>query len=466
MSGLRSIRTYLTVSYAVFVFVALGVVDLYWFAQQEAAAEAAIRTQLEHQSRLLAELVDIDHFANHNVALPSFYTAVERNLQVAIITTNLEIHNLSNLPLTPTQKRHIASIGGEALKGSTTSREIYSSETGDESLYGATPLFDADGKVLGAVCLILPLSAFEATIMQAKISSLLFVAGVAVASIPFGWLVATLLTRRLSLAQHSAAMVAAGDFELRLPEGGPRELDQLARSLNKMSEELQKQARARKILLANMTHELARPLGGIRLGIESLQAGAIDDPVTSEGLLTEMDQSIQRMEALIEDLALSARPRTNPLELRLADVALVPLLHGLKTRFSRRAEARGVELELDLQDSLPSVRADEMRLFQIMANLTDNALKYTPTGGTVTIYAQQTPGTVELGVRDTGPGIPESDIERMLEPFTQGENTGDLRQGIGLGLSIANELAQAHGGDLHIANLPGGGLQVALRIPT
>lgn len=465
MSGRRSIRTYLTVSYAVFVFVALGVVDLYWFAQQEAAAEAAIRSQLEHQTRLLSTLVDLNNFAQDQVSLPSFYTAVEQNLQVAFVAPDLSIHNLSNLPLTPQQERHIRSIGGEAIKGSTTSREVYGPNRGDESLYGATPVFDADGNVLGAVCLMLPLHSFESTIMQARISSLLFVAVVAIASIPFGWIVATWLTRRLSQAQLSAAKVAAGDYQLRLPEGGPRELDQLSRSLNQMGEELQKRDHARQILLANMTHELARPLGGIRLGIESLRSGASEDPETSESLLTEMDQSIQRMEALIEDLALSARPKSHPLKLRRTTVALEPLLHGLNARFSRRAEARGIQLALKLPESLPSVEADEMRLFQILANLIDNALKYTPTGGQVTLYAEQSPGMIELGVRDTGPGIPEGEADRLLEPFTQGDSASDVRQGMGLGLSIVNELVRAHGGEFTLENLPGGGLQAAVQLP-
>lgn len=465
MSGRRSIRTYLTLSYAIFVLVALSVVDLYWFARQEAAAEAAIRSQLEHQTRLLATLVDINNFSPDQVSLPSFYTAVEQNLQLAFVAPDLTIHNLSNLPLTDLQERHIRSIGGEALKGATTSREVYGSERGHESLYGATPVFDADGNVLGAVCLILPLDSFESTIMQARISSLLFVAAVAIATIPFGWIVATWLTRRLSQAQQSAAKVANGDYELRLPEGGPHELHELSRSLNQMGEELQKRDRARQILLANMTHELARPLGGIRLGIESLRAGASEDPETSESLLTEMDQSIQRMEAMIEDLALSARPKSHPLKLRPSTVALEPLLHGLYARFSRRAETRGVQLDLELPGSLPSIEADEMRLFQILANLADNALKYTPTGGRVTLYAEQTPGVIELGVRDTGPGIPEEEADRMLEPFTQGETASEVRQGMGLGLSIVYELVQAHGGQLRLENLPGGGLQAAVQLP-
>lgn len=465
MSSRRSIRAYLTISYALFVFIVLGIVDLYWFARQEAAAELAIRSQLEHQTRLLSTLLDLDQLARNQVYLPSFYAAVESNLQVLFISPTFEIRNLSNIPLESYQEPHVVQIAAQALEGSTRSREIYGPQWGDESLYGAAPVFDAGGRVLGAICLILPLDSFEATIMQARLGTLASAAGVAVISIPFGWILATLLTRRLSLAERSAAKVAAGDYRLRLPEGGPRELDQLAHSLNQMGEELFKREHARKILLANMTHELARPLGGLRLAVESLRGGALEDPETSEGLLTDMAQSIQRMEAMIEDLALSARPTTHQLTLHKSSLALTPLLHGLRARYAPRAEVRGIHLQLKVPAVLPDLEADEIRLFQIIGNLVDNALKFSPTGGSVTIYAEQLSDRIEVGVRDTGPGIPAGEVERMLEPFTQGANASDVRQGMGLGLSIVRELAEAHGGELVLENRPGGGLQIAVRLP-
>lgn len=465
MKGKVSLRAYLTLSYALFVLVVLSVVDLYWFEQQERAAEAAIQSQLEHQTRLLANLVDINQLAQGEILLPTFFTAVESNLQVVFFSPDLEVHNLSNLPLDPDQYARVENLARAALAGSTNSVEVYNIGPGPESLYGAAPVFDGSGRVVGAVCVLLPLDAFELTVRQARLSSLLYVAGIAVLTIPFGWLMATLFTRRLSQAQRMAARVADGGYDLRLPEGGPRELSQLAQSLNRMGEELQQQARARQILLANMTHELARPLGGLRLGIESLRSGAMDERETGDSLLNEMEVSVQRMESLIEDLAVSARPKSLPLKLRLSEVALGPFLHGLRSRLARRAALREIQLTLSVPEVLPTIEADEMRLFQIMGNLSDNALKFTPTGGAVDISAQLDTSQVTLSICDSGPGIPPDQVDRLLEPFVQGDTVSEVRQGMGLGLSIANELIQAHGGHLRLGRSELGGLQASVILP-
>jgi signal transduction histidine kinase len=219
------------------------------------------------------------------------------------------------------------------------------------------------------------------------------------------------------------------------------------------------------MLLANMTHELARPLGGLGLGIESLRSGAMDERETGDSLLNEMEVSIQRMESLIEDLAVSARPKSLPLKLRFSKVALGPFLHGLRSRLARRAALRDIQLTLSVPEALPTIEADEMRLFQIMGNLADNALKFTPTGGAVDISAQLNTSQVTLTICDSGPGIPPDQVDRLLEPFAQGDTVSEVRQGMGLGLSIANELVQAHGGRLRLGQSDLGGLQASVILP-
>ena len=239
----------------------------------------------------------------------------------------------------------------------------------------------------------------------------------------------------------------------------------LAHHLNEMAEELQKQRRGRELVLANMTHELARSLGGLRLGVDSLQGGALEDPALAADLLIEMGQSLQRMEALIEDLALAARPVAKPVHLDLVPLPIEPMIHGLKSRFWRRAEQQGISLEVYLPDELPLVEADELRLHQILANLLDNAIKFTPVGGTITLSAERVDKTVRLTVRDTGPGIPAKELKRVMEPFTQGETTARIRQGMGLGLSIVQQLTVAHGGQFELSNAEEGGLVATIIIP-
>jgi two-component system sensor histidine kinase BaeS len=289
--------------------------------------------------------------------------------------------------------------------------------------------------------------------------------GAALLSLVLGILLATLLTRPLSHAQQLAARVAGGDYSVQVPETGPRELAELASYLNRMAKELQTETRRREIVLSNLTHELARPLGGLRLGIESLSEGALHDTPLAEELLTDMQQTVQRMQALLEDLALAARPPAKPLQLNLAPLAVEPLLQGLKARFNAAAVSQSVRLEVNVPSGLPEVQADELRLNQILANLVDNALKFTPQGGWVLLSAKTVPAGLQISVQDNGPGIPQHDLEHVFEPFFQSSGAASIRQGMGLGLAIAHQLALAHHGQLELENLPAGGLLATLTLP-
>jgi signal transduction histidine kinase len=465
MIARRSVRFYLAISHALFVFVVLGGTSLIWYTQQEQIAESAIRKQLEERARLLATTSDVDQTQDFSLNMPVFYTALASNLEVYYLTTDFRLRSLSDQAFDEEDQQVALELGKSALQGSTVSKEVYSPDYSHETLYAAAPVFDRDGRVIGAVCLSLSLNDFEATIKSTRTWLVGFTAGMAALSLILGAILAIVLTRPLSKAQRLAARVADGDYNVRVPEKGPQELAELASYLNRMADELQDQTRQREIVLANLTHELARPLGGLHLGVESLREGAIQDPALADDMLKDMDQTIQRMEALIDDLSLAARPVSIPLKLNLHPVAVEPLVQGLKSRFWPRADSLGVRLEVCLPADLPEVMADELRLFQIMSNLIDNAVKFSPQGGKVILSAEIIGSSLQLNVQDCGPGIPEGDLEHIFEPFFQSDSPAKIRQGMGLGLSIAHRLAVAHHGSLELQNLPGGGLLASLILP-
>lgn len=467
MRNRLSIRFYLALSLSLFILVILGTAIYLWYSYEEQLAERGLLEQLTQRAELLATLSETVNSPDQFLYLPATNAALDRNLLVAYISADQQVHSLSETALNPYQIDLAHELGQEALQGRVTSREVYrNAQHTIETLYAAAPVFDDEGRIVGAVCLILPLNSFEATVHQSQMRLLVTAGGIALLSFLLGIGLATLWTQSLTKAQRLAAQVASGEYGLRLPETGPREMADLAHHLNEMAEELQKQLRGRELVLANMTHELARSLGGLRLGVDSLQGGALDDPTLAADLLTEMQQSLQRMEALIEDLALAARPLAKPVQLDLAPVPLEPMIHGLKSRFWRRAEQQGVNLEVHLPDELPVIEADELRLHQILANLLDNAIKFTSAGGTVTLSAENLDNAVRLTIRDTGPGIPARELKHVMEPFTQGETAVRIRQGMGLGLSIVQQLTAAHGGQFELANAEQGGLVATITLPT
>jgi signal transduction histidine kinase len=465
MTAKRSVRFYLALSHSLFVFFVIGIAAYTWFSQQEQTAEIVLRNQLKERARLLATLIDVNEFSSAGLTLPASYASVEGNVRVVLLTPQLQIRNLSDRSLTPGQVEVTLDMGRRALEGEAFTREVYSEDRSSESIYAAAPLYDPGGRVVGAVCLILPLHDFEASMVNTRSEVLLIVAGLSFLSLLLGLAVAVFLTRPLTQAKKLAARVAGGDYSLRLPEEGPRELAELGGHLNRMAAELEKQAEARRMVLAKVAHELARPLGGLRLGVDALRNGAVAEPALADDLLQEMEKTIDSMASLTDDLSLASRPITRPAALHKTQVELTPFIASLESRFSMRASGRGIHLTHELPASLPTVVADEGRLMQIMSNLMDNAIKFTPEGGCVVLSACVHDSQLTLEVRDTGPGIPPGDLAHLFEPFYRGEIPSRDSSGTGLGLVVARQLAEAHSGRIELANRPEGGALARLTLP-
>jgi signal transduction histidine kinase len=460
-----TLRFYLAVSYSLFVLIVVGGLNLYWFSQQEQVAEGALRDQLKERARLIATAFESDQLIGGDFILPAVDTAIYTNLRTFYVTPELYMRSLSDDVLDDKQQAVMLDLAQNALSGQAVSREIYNEDFSRESLYAAAPVYNADGHIIGLVCVLLPLDAFEASIARARTTTVLFSIIVAVLSTPLGLALAEILTRRLSQAQRLAARVASGDYSLRMSESGPRELADLAVHLNTMADELEQQTRMRNLALARVTHELARPLGGLKLGVQSMQAGAMKDPVLADDLLDEMGQSLKRMEAMVEDLTLAGRPTNKYLALNLEPIQLNHFLRQQDAIFRRRASERDITLQINLPHESLTVSADELRLSQIIGNLVANALKYTPAGGQVILCAAASNAEVRISVRDTGPGIPEEDLPLIFEPFFQGRNANPAQQGMGLGLTIAQQLAVAHGGRIEVARRESVGLRASVILP-
>jgi len=338
-------------------------------------------------------------------------------------------------------------------------------DTEIDNVYAAAPVI-VDDETIGTVCLLMPLGDLDAYILRLRwllISAIIFVA---LLGVGISILIANYFSRQFSQAQKLAATVANGNYQLRIPEDGPTELKDLSHYLNVMAEKQDEQLKTRQRLLANMAHELARPLAGMQLGVESLRKGAIQNPDLADDLLVSMGFTIQRLEGLIDDITLAAQPETNPIVLNRTAIAVEPFLQGMATRFWSLAESRGLKFEVRVEAGLPPVFADEKRLNQIIGNLMDNALKFTPHGKTIRLFAERADEeNIRIYVHDGGKGISPDEVKHLFEPFYQGDIGRRIKQGMGLGLSIAQQLAVAHGGSLSLENHPREGTLAILTLP-
>ena len=216
-------------------------------------------------------------------------------------------------------------------------------------------------------------------------------------------------------------------------------------------------------VLAVVSHDLRNPLNIISAGASLLDGGQHSEHERAE-ILRIIKSASDRMERLLADLlALARLDGGQSLPVSPAPLDLGPLLEEVRGAFAYAAQRNRRRLECRMTGTLPSVQADRDRIHQGLSNRVGNALKFTPTGGTVTIEAEAVPGEVRCSVRDTGPGLTEEEMDRLFDPFWQAEKTARL--GFGLGLKIAKCIVEAHGGSLSVESAPGAGSTFSFTLP-
>ncbi len=230
--------------------------------------------------------------------------------------------------------------------------------------------------------------------------------------------------------------------------------------------------RARKLeqmrteFVSNVTHELRTPLTSIRGFAETLLEGALDDPETARNFVGIIRQESEHLGRLIEDLLDLSRIESGKMKIRKEPVRIKELAEETAGRLKTKAEQLGVVLRLEIPDGLPEVMGDPSRLSQVLLNLVDNGLKYTPRGGSVTISAEEQADRISVSVRDTGVGIPKEDLPRIFERFYRVDKARTRTTGgTGLGLSIVKHIVDAHGGTIGVVSDIGKGATFTFTIP-
>ncbi len=278
--------------------------------------------------------------------------------------------------------------------------------------------------------------------------------------------------RPLADMGQAAGRLAKGDYSVRVPLRGPEEVAALARAFNQMATETGSVERLRRELVANVSHDLRTPLTVIRGYLEGLRSGQIADRRSAETAFEAMHAEVTRLLQLVGDLsqvaALDAGQPT--LERRLATAP--DLVREALGRVESLAAAKGVAVVDQTPTDLPPLNVDPGRIGQVLFNLLDNAVCYTPAGGTITVRAGYAPSTREnpacvwLSVQDNGEGIPPEHLPHIFERFYRADRARG-EGGAGLWLAIARAIVEAHGGQISAESdgVPGRGSTFTLRLP-
>jgi signal transduction histidine kinase len=251
------------------------------------------------------------------------------------------------------------------------------------------------------------------------------------------------------------------DLSRRLPDSGRRdEIGRLTMVLNQTLERLERLFHARQRFLADVSHELRTPLTTIRGNVDLMRRMGEADPETMDVIQDEL----KRMTRLVDDLLLLARADTGGLPIQQKPVELDNVFLDVYRQVS--SIDQGVRVELKEVDQV-CVLGDQDRLKQLILNLVDNAMKYTPSGGKVSLSLAKSNGDARIVVADTGIGIPAEDLPRIFDRFYRVDKARSRNMGgSGLGLSIAYWIARAHGGDIQVSSVVGEGTEFRITLPT
>jgi two-component system phosphate regulon sensor histidine kinase PhoR len=230
--------------------------------------------------------------------------------------------------------------------------------------------------------------------------------------------------------------------------------------------------RARKLeqmrteFVSNVTHELRTPLTAIRGFAETLLEGALDDPDDARHFVGIIAREGEQLGHLIDDILDLSRIEGGRWKVKKEPFHLRQLAEETVGRLAARAADLGVDLRLEIPEDLPELQGDTGRLAQVLLNLVDNALKYTPSGGSVTVAAEELGNMVRVKVTDTGTGIPKADLPRLFERFYRVDKARSRQTGgTGLGLSIVKHIVEAHGGTVGVESDLGKGATFMFTLP-
>jgi signal transduction histidine kinase len=269
----------------------------------------------------------------------------------------------------------------------------------------------------------------------------------------------TTATRQLTLPEGSRWAKPP----VALPVTARDEVGELTGAFNLMVAELSRQENLRRRMVGDIAHELRTPLSVLKIELEALEDGVV---APAPAAIVSLKEEVDLLGRLVDDLQLLSLAEAGQLSLAVVSLEPATVLARSAARAVGRAKQRRIDIRVEASPGLSPIHADEQRLAQALDNLIENALRYTPPGGHITLSCRTSDGEIHFVVRDTGPGIPTADLERIFDHFyrtdrARARHTG----GTGLGLAIVRSLMAAMGGRVYVQSPPNPGATFVLALP-
>ena len=308
------------------------------------------------------------------------------------------------------------------------------------------------------------------SVEQTRLRSLgwlgLMLGATAVLALGSGWLLAHRALIPIEAITRLANQIGESDLgqriDLQLPND---EVGRLAQTFNRMLDRIQDAFQRQKRFTTDAAHELRTPLSIIQIGLDV----NLSHPRTAEQYretLINIQEEVERLTQLTSNLLILARADLRSLPMNYQRLDLSELLRTVVDYITAAAQQKGIAIELDIPAGV-EINADEDRLIQVAINLLDNAVKFTPEKGHISITLRRQPSAAQFTIADSGSGISAADLPHIFEPFYRADRSRTRSAGgLGLGLAIAHEIVQLHGGSIAVVSEPGQGTQLTVTLPT
>ena len=345
----------------------------------------------------------------------------------------------------------------QGLKGEVS--YLSSKYEGERVLSVTYPLKPGDAQI-GAIRLTTSLEQLY-EVFQRNTLLLISIGGVVIViAFALGYFLANTITKPVSKITKAAEEMASGKFSTRIEKEKDDEIGKLADTLNFMAQQVQEHEQFKNQFIASVSHDLRTPLTSIKGWAVTLHS-MTEDRFLQEGLVTITNES-DRLNHLVTDLLDLSSLSTGKIRFDFENVDMVDLIQDVVQQIKPRLVEKDITLITDLHENKAIVLGDRNRLKQVMINLLDNALKFTPSSGTITIQLKEEDQAVIVHIIDTGIGISKGDLKEVKEEFFKGKTKGS---GTGLGLAICEEIMKGHKGMFVLESEEGNGTTATITLP-
>jgi two-component system sensor histidine kinase BaeS len=467
----NTLRRRLVISHALPLLVIIPLMGLALvYALETQVLLPNLSSELVGQARLVAEITS-DHtdIWNDPSSAQALVARISPRLKARLALLDSSGHLLASSDPADTERlgqllvpRNLA----QALTGQTSVDTNYNQSIDAEVANVLVPIAGPDQRIVGIVYLTHRLSnVYEWFLRLRYLTTGILASGLLLGAI-LGWVLALNLERPLQHVTQAIYRFSNGQPWIPVPEEqGPDEIRLLSQAFNTLVERLHTLEQNRRQLLANLVHEVGRPIGALHSAIQALVGGADEEMALRRELLVGMDGQLANLRRLLDDLTRFYDQAEGAPDIRRRPVALGEWLLQVLAPWKVAAQQKGLRWEADIGSELPVLNIDPDRLGQALGNLLSNAIKYTPAGGKVSIATDVKDNMTQVQVRDTGVGITPEEQARVFMPFYRGQTGRRFPQGMGLGLSIVRDLIIAHGGRLDMDSAPGQGSCFTICLP-